>query len=63
MVELGCPPIAHILTVGTVNQKLDESGKPTDEYLNTSAQKWIGQLNWFAKALKEHRTKVGTPPS
>jgi len=61
MVELGCPPIAHILTVGEVNKKLDEAGKPQDEYLHKQAQKMINQLNWYGSALKAQREKVGIP--
>jgi len=62
MVELGCSPISYILTVGEVNKKLDETGKPLDEYLHKQAEKMIAQLNWYGEALKNQRDKAGIPP-
>lgn len=62
MVELGCLPISYILTVGEVNKKLDETGKPLDDYLHKQAEKMLAQLNWYGAALKHQRDKVGIPP-
>jgi len=61
MVELGCSPISHILTVGTVDKKLDPEGNPLDEYLHKQAAKMVAQLNWYGSALKNQRKKVGIP--
>lgn len=59
--ELGCISVSNILGIGSAQNQLNEQGEPLNESLPKSADRLIGQLQWHAEAMKNHRAKVGVP--
>lgn len=59
--ELGCISVGNIFGIPVVNRALDEEGKPLDEKLVPASNKLIGQLDWHAHAMKNHRQTHGIP--
>lgn len=59
--ELGCNSVSNIFGIPVVNRALDEEGKPLDEKLVPGCNRLIGQLDWHAHALKNHRQAHGIP--
>lgn len=58
--ELGMPSIPSIFSVGKVGQAFDEAGAPKDEGFGKRFDKFAGELEWYAEALKAQRA-TGTP--
>ncbi len=58
--ELGMPAIPSSFPISKIQNVLDEQGKPLDEKLNKNLKKFLDELEWYAKALKEARKK-GVP--
>ncbi len=60
LTELQMPPIPFILSIPTIQNNLDENGKPLDNTLNDKASRFLTQLEWYAYALKTARKKTKT---
>jgi NAD(P)H-dependent FMN reductase len=58
--ELGTPSIPSLLPVPRVQDAFDEEGHPRDESYNQRAARFLGELEWYARALKTARL-VGVP--
>lgn len=58
--ELGMPSIPSILSVGRIGQAFDERGSPADEGLAKRFDRFAGELEWYAEALKAKRAE-GVP--
>lgn len=58
--ELGTPSIPSLLPIPEIGTALDEEGIPSDPRLDRSTARFIGELTWYAEALKRQRAD-GTP--
>jgi NAD(P)H-dependent FMN reductase len=58
--ELGMPSIPSLLPVPRVQDAFDEEGHPRDESYNQRAARFLGELEWYARALKTARL-AGVP--
>ena len=58
--ELGMPSISSIFPVPKVAQAFTPEGKPSDDFQYKRAKKFLDELEWYAHALKDARTK-GVP--
>jgi NAD(P)H-dependent FMN reductase len=58
--ELGTPSIPSLLPIPRVGKMLDADGRPQEDWLGRSAAKFIGELVWYAEALKAKRAE-GVP--
>ena len=61
LAELGTLSVSNIFGIPTVQNALDENGKPLNEYMEKGAANMIQQLDWMAKAMKNHRDSAGVP--
>lgn len=53
--ELGCLPVSHFVTIGKVNEQLDEQGNTENKHIHSSFSKLMNQVEWFGEAMKNHR--------
>ncbi|HEX8201664.1 MAG TPA: NAD(P)H-dependent oxidoreductase [Isosphaeraceae bacterium] len=53
--ELGTPSIPSLLPVPKVQDAFDEDGRPLDEAYHRRAARFLGELEWYAQALKQQR--------
>jgi NAD(P)H-dependent FMN reductase len=53
--ELGTPSIPSILPVPRVQDAFDDEGRPHDEGYHKRAARFLGELEWYANALKAAR--------
>ena len=60
LAELGTPSIPSLLPIPRIHKALDEAGTPSEEWLGKAADKFLGELTWYAEALKAQRGG-GTP--
>jgi len=60
LAELGTPSIPSLLPVPKVQDAFDDDGKPADEAWKRRAAKFLGELEWYANALKAARAS-GVP--
>lgn len=58
--EMGMPSISSTLPVPKVQQAFDENGIPTDPAWDTRFNRFAGEFEWHAEALKTQRKK-GVP--
>ncbi len=58
--ELGTPSIPSLFPIGKVQDAFDDSGSPRDPGMDGRAARFLGELEWYANALKEAR-KAGVP--
>ncbi|MEW4566524.1 NAD(P)H-dependent oxidoreductase [Tautonia sp. JC769] len=58
--ELGTPSIPSLLPIPKVQDAFAEDGSPMDEAWPRRASKFLGELEWYARALKDARDK-GVP--
>ncbi len=58
--ELGMPSIPSILPVPKVQDAFDDDGNPADMAYHQRAGRFLDELEWYARALKEAR-KGGVP--
>jgi NAD(P)H-dependent FMN reductase len=58
--ELGTPSIPSLLPIPRVASALDSQGRPMADWLDKSANRFLDELEWYAKALKTQRA-LGTP--
>jgi len=59
--ELGCISVSNIFGIPTVHNSLDANGQPLDDRLVGGAKRLITQLDWHARAMKNHRESCGIP--
>ncbi|KAK0044891.1 FMN-dependent NADPH-azoreductase [Biomphalaria pfeifferi] len=59
--ELGTPSVSNIFGIPEVHKALDESGLPLNEHMVPGAELIIKQLDWMARAMKNHRDAYGIP--
>ncbi|HEB47288.1 MAG TPA: NADPH-dependent oxidoreductase [Candidatus Pacearchaeota archaeon] len=57
LAELGMPAIPSGFPISKIQDALDENGKPSDEKMNQRIKKFLDELEWYSKALKEARKK------
>jgi len=60
LAELGMPSIPSLLPIPRIAQQLDETGAPQAEWLSKSADRFLQEFAWYARALQRARTE-GTP--
>jgi NAD(P)H-dependent FMN reductase len=60
LAELGMPSIPSILPIPRIGQALDESGTAQADWLGRSTDRFLGELAWYARALRRERAG-GTP--
>ncbi|QEH31613.1 FMN-dependent NADPH-azoreductase [Aquisphaera giovannonii] len=58
--ELGTPSIPSLLPVPAVQDAFDDEGRPKDEAYRRRAGRFLGELEWYANALKAAR-RGGVP--
>ncbi|GLK66698.1 NADPH-dependent FMN reductase [Hansschlegelia plantiphila] len=58
--ELGTPSIPTVFAVPNVSSAFDASGAPTDEKFGKRFDRFAGELEWYAEALKARRAE-GVP--
>lgn len=59
--EIGCLSVSNIFGIPGVTKAIDENGKPLNDHMEKGAAKMLGQLEWHAHAMKNHREKFGVP--
>jgi len=59
--EVGAISVSNILGIPVVQDSLDADGEPLNEKLVPGAKRLIGQLDWHARAMKNHRDHCGVP--
>ena len=59
--ELGCPSTSFLFAIPQIQNSFDQEGKPTNDRMETGADKLIEELEWYATALRIHRDKYGKP--
>ena len=60
LAELGLPSIPPLLPIPRISPALDPEGTAQAEWLVKSADRFIGELAWYARALRRERA-AGTP--
>ncbi|MEQ8475164.1 NAD(P)H-dependent oxidoreductase [Fulvivirga sp.] len=60
LAELGTPSIPVIASYPKIQKVLDADGSAIEEYYIKSTNKFLDELEWYAKALKRQR-ESGTP--
>jgi NAD(P)H-dependent FMN reductase len=60
LAELGMASIPSLFPVPKVQDAFDEEGRAKDPAWQQRAQRFLDELEWHARALKEARAK-GTP--
>ncbi|XP_014674147.1 PREDICTED: uncharacterized protein LOC106814351 [Priapulus caudatus] len=59
--ECGMLTVSNLFGIPKVHEAIGEKGEPIDPHMVSGAAKLIEQLKWSADALKNHRSKFGTP--
>lgn len=59
--ELGLITPHFIFPVPSVHEAFSESGEPLNDSMITGAQRSLKELEWYARALKNHRKEHGVP--
>ena len=60
LAELGMPSIPSLFPIPRIGQALSEDGRPTDDKVVRSLDKFLGEFEWYARALRRER-ESGTP--
>ncbi len=60
LAELGMPSIPSLLPVPKVQDAFDEAGTAADPATERRAQRFLDELEWYARALRAERAR-GTP--
>src|SRR4051794_28928584 len=60
LAELGTPSIPSLLPIPHVQDAFDDDGHPRDEAYHRRADRFLGELEWYARALKAQRAS-GVP--
>ena len=59
--ELGAISVSNIFGIPVVQDLLDPDGQPLNDRLIPGAKRLIAQLDWHARAMKNHRDSHGVP--
>ncbi|KAK7486026.1 hypothetical protein BaRGS_00022778 [Batillaria attramentaria] len=59
--ELGCLSVNNIFGIPEVHKAIDENGKPLNEHMEKGLNTMMTQLEFYARALKNHKEKCGLP--
>jgi len=59
--EVGAISVSNIFAIPVVQDSLDPDGNPLNDRLVTGAKRLITQLDWHARAMKNHRDAYGVP--
>lgn len=61
--ELGSPNCSYIFSIPKISGALTEDGNPApdDTHMDKGADKLIDELEWYAKAIKNHKATSGKP--
>lgn len=59
--ELGMPSISSTFMVPKVGEAFDEDGAPRDPKVPGRFERFASELEWYAEALHEQRSRKGTP--
>lgn len=60
LAELGMPAISSIQPFPKVQDSFDEESNPLNEHIEPSTNRFLGEFEWYLKALKRAREE-GTP--
>jgi NAD(P)H-dependent FMN reductase len=60
LAELGMPSIPSLFPVPRVQDAFDDSGRPRDPAVEKRADRFLSELQWYARALKTAR-QTGVP--
>ena len=60
LAEMGMPSIPSLLPIPRLQTAIDAEGTPTAPWIETSAARFLDELEWYAEALGERRLR-GTP--
>jgi NAD(P)H-dependent FMN reductase len=60
LAELGMPSVPSLLPIPRVQQVIDAEGRPTADWIGKSADRFLAEFEWYARALK-HQRGGGTP--
>jgi NAD(P)H-dependent FMN reductase len=58
--ELGMPSISSLFPIPRIQTALDAEGRPVDSELDRRFGRFAGELEWYAEALRDRRSK-GVP--
>jgi len=59
--ELGALSVSNMFGIPMVQDSLDPDGNPTNDRMIPGAKRLITQLDWHARAMKNHRDSHGVP--
>jgi NAD(P)H-dependent FMN reductase len=60
LAELGMPSIPSLLPIPRIASALDEDGRPLEERLLRSLDRFLDEFTWYCRALRRERAE-GTP--
>jgi NAD(P)H-dependent FMN reductase len=60
LAELGMPSVPSLLPIPRIQHVLDPAGKPMADWIGRSADRFLSEFEWYARALK-HQRGGGTP--
>ena len=60
LAELGMPSVPGTVAIPKIADALDENGKPKDAATGRHVERFLGELTWYARALRAQRAH-GTP--
>ena len=61
LAELGTMSTSYVFSVPFVHQAIEENGVAKEERLDKNCRRLITQVDWYAKAMKNHTQTVGKP--
>ena len=61
LAEIGMPTVSSILPVPYISDALSEDGVPADDRMIRSADRFLDELLWWAKAAKRQKEAAGAP--
>jgi len=59
LAEMGMSSIPSVFPIPKVQEAFDENGKPTDPKWDKRANRFLDELEWYTRALKEARERDG----
>jgi NAD(P)H-dependent FMN reductase len=61
LAEMGMVTIPSLFPISRVHDSLDEAGKAVDAAYDRRVARFLDELEWYARALREAREARGTP--
>ncbi len=59
--EMGMPSVPTVLSIPTIGDALNEDGSSNEAWIDKSADRFLQEFEWYAKALKAQRAAEGVP--